>query len=210
MHEAALKHLGLRGRYELVDIPPEQFDDGVDSLIARGVTGFNVTIPFKEATFDRVDELTEIAENARAVNTVKILENGMLTGHNTDVAGFLEALLGAINIHAGRYETPASLAGAGFASVLGSGGAAPAAILALDDCNLAGITMVARNRERADQLIADLRGVLKSRAALSVISSPDEFKRPDAFHLLVNCTPIGHKEEAVPDWLFNFLKRVRP
>ena len=56
------------------------------------LSGFNVTIPYKETILPYLDELDPAAKEIGAVNTVKVLPDGRLKGYNTDVVGF-ESLL---------------------------------------------------------------------------------------------------------------------
>ena len=75
---------GLCGlTYDLVELPPDRLSDFVR---AKEYAGYNVTIPYKKAIIPLLDEITEEARLAGAVNTVKNV-NGKLIGHNTDVAG---------------------------------------------------------------------------------------------------------------------------
>lgn len=54
--------------------------------------GANVTVPFKEEAYRLVDELSERATRAGAVNTLIRLADGRLRGDNTDGAGLLRDL----------------------------------------------------------------------------------------------------------------------
>lgn len=54
--------------------------------------GLNVTIPYKQAVIPYLDALDREAEKIGAVNTIKI-EQGGLTGYNTDIYGFREAIV---------------------------------------------------------------------------------------------------------------------
>src|SRR5690606_16644514 len=74
-----------------------------------GLEGLNVTIPYKQSVIPYLDELEPGCEAIGAVNTIKI-DNGKLTGFNTDYYGFKESLIKWL---AGR--KPKAL-------VLGSGG----------------------------------------------------------------------------------------
>lgn len=96
----------------------------VQQLVADGIAGFNVTIPYKEDIIDMLDELEASAEKIKAVNCVKIVD-GKLIGYNTDTYGFEKSLI--------------DLIGDGFKSkalVLGSGGAAKAVCYVLNQLNL--------------------------------------------------------------------------
>ena len=86
--------------YQNYDIPTTGKTFALDTslrAIAKqsNLTGFNVTIPYKEAILPYLDELDPIAAEVGAVNTVKVLEDGSLIGYNTDVIG-LETSLRAV------------------------------------------------------------------------------------------------------------------
>src|SRR5690606_27475375 len=83
-----------------------------------GLKGLNVTVPYKKAVLPFLDNLDETAQAVGAVNCIKI-ENGVLTGFNTDVIGFKETLKPLLPA-----EHPAAL-------ILGTGGAAAAVAYAL-------------------------------------------------------------------------------
>ncbi|MBP5483599.1 MAG: hypothetical protein J6X99_05010 [Bacteroidales bacterium] len=105
---------GGRYRYDLID--RENFDDAWNAFL-DGYYGINVTAPFKQDAFARVDKLSPNALATGAVNLVVPSPEGGFAGYNTDVDG----VLGALN------ET-----GLSFADVLvvGTGGAARAAVFA--------------------------------------------------------------------------------
>nr|NLD40200.1 shikimate dehydrogenase [Actinomycetales bacterium] len=117
IQHAALAELGLPHRYEVVDTTQEEFPRLAARM--RGTDGgANVTIPFKEAAFRLVDELSEDAREMRAVNTI-VVDGERLVGHNTDLPAIEDEL---------RELVPR---GAGRAVVLGAGGASRAVQLAL-------------------------------------------------------------------------------
>jgi len=60
-------------------------------VLSKEVTGFNITIPYKEKVIPYLDGISPEASAIGAVNTVKI-EDGNLIGYNTDVYGFQESL----------------------------------------------------------------------------------------------------------------------
>jgi shikimate dehydrogenase len=72
--------------YELFPISSiQQFPDLIKSN--PDLPGLNVTIPYKEAVIPFLDKLTDEARAIGAVNCIKI-NDGKLTGFNTDVYGF--------------------------------------------------------------------------------------------------------------------------
>ncbi len=64
-------------------------------IIEKHLSGFNVTIPYKEQMLERMDVLTVEAKAIGAVNCVKIV-NGTMLGYNTDYIGFEKSFLSFI------------------------------------------------------------------------------------------------------------------
>ena len=89
IHRELFKINGINASYELKEINPDNFSQGIDAL--KKFRGFNVTIPHKTSIIPFLDELSERAELFGAVNTVDN-KCGVLTGYNTDCFGFLRAL----------------------------------------------------------------------------------------------------------------------
>ena len=120
--------------YDLLDF--ERFDDAWQAFVA-GYDGINVTAPFKQDAYARVDVLSSQARATGAVNLVVPCEQGYM-GYNTDVDGVLEAL---------KDLTP----GMKEALVVGTGGAARAAVHAaqLLGCR---VTVTGRSLEKAAAL----------------------------------------------------------
>jgi shikimate dehydrogenase len=57
----------------------------------KGLTGLNVTIPYKEQVFKYLDEVDAFAKKVGAVNVIKI-KDGKLKGYNTDSEAFYETI----------------------------------------------------------------------------------------------------------------------
>jgi 3-dehydroquinate dehydratase/shikimate dehydrogenase len=164
MHNAAFRSAGIDAVY--LPLPAVDLDDFVAFARAFDVKGASVTIPYKVAMFDRVDEPSALAARIGAINAVRI-EGSRWRGDNTDVHGFLEPL---------RDRLP--LAGAR-AALLGAGGAARGVAIGLASRG-ARVSVHARNRQRAAEVAALVAG--------SVGNWPPE---RGSWDLLVNCTPIG-------------------
>lgn len=101
--------------------------------------GMNVTIPYKEEVKKYIDSLDHSAEKVGAVNVIKILPNGNKIGFNSDYYGFRTSLETWISNSIFDLK----------ALVLGTGGAAKAVRIVLDDCNIPYST-VSRNISKAD------------------------------------------------------------
>jgi shikimate dehydrogenase len=189
MHNAVYEHLGL----DWVYIPLEVRDEiGLRRLAAVScslpLVGFNVTMPYKRAALELCDEVAMAAQMAGAVNTIHC-KDGKLVGYNTDGRGLLEAL----EMEAGF--TPAGT----HAVIVGAGGAAGAAAVALILGKAARVTVVNRSIDSAEELV----GRLSSHAGATVLeASGSEQESRVAFesaNLIVNATSVGmHPDDASP------------
>ena len=92
IHNAAYGKLGLDYIYVPFNVKKEDLSRAVDSMRALNIRGLNVTIPHKVSIIPLLDKLEPLAEKIGAVNTI-INDDGILTGHNTDGYGALQALL---------------------------------------------------------------------------------------------------------------------
>jgi 3-dehydroquinate dehydratase/shikimate dehydrogenase len=164
MHNAAFSAVGLDAVY--LPFPAADADDFVAFARALGVRGASVTIPYKVALRERVDEADALACRVGAINTIRAVD-GRWLGRNTDAAAFLRPLRDRVTLDGCRV------------AVLGAGGSARAVLAALSETG-ARVTVHARHRERAEQ-IASPAG-----AAVGSLPPPG-----GSWDLLVNCTPVG-------------------
>lgn len=97
IHQRLFELSGKTGNYSCLEIAPEALESAIPSL--RELSGFNVTIPYKQSVIPFLDGLEGGAQRYGSVNTVKN-DNGQLIGYNTDAEGFLSALQSAgIELH---------------------------------------------------------------------------------------------------------------
>lgn len=141
IHGHWLETLAIDGRYERIDVAPQNLERFIRGLPESGFAGGNVTIPHKEATCRLVDRLDEAAELIGAVNTVW-LDDGAICGGNTDAVGFSANL----DQNAPGWQTAKT------ALVLGAGGAARAVLVALKQAGITDIRLVNRTVSRAQEL----------------------------------------------------------
>jgi shikimate dehydrogenase len=174
IHNYWIKQRGLDAEYRREAVPPEQFEDFITHLAARGYVGANVTVPHKEAAL----AMSEPDERARAVGAVNTLwlDGGRLRSTNTDVEGFL----GNLDATAPGWDR-----GLQSALVLGAGGAARAVVFGLLERGIGRILLVNRTAERA----AALRTQFGDRVVLARWSDLDELMAQA--RLLVNTTSLG-------------------
>jgi shikimate dehydrogenase len=172
IHGYWLKTLGIPGAYELQDLTPKQFPDFILHLESNGYVGGNVTVPHKEAAYRAVSERDAAAQAIGAVNTLW-LENGKLTGGNSDTHGFIANL----DDRAPGWNVPGCRA-----LVLGAGGAGRSAVYAFKQRG-AEVHVVNRTVSRAQELAA--RFGAKAHGFDAV---PRLLRETD---VLVNCTSLG-------------------
>ena len=78
--------------YDLIEVAEEK--DLQKVLSNTDYDGFNVTSPYKEVIMKYMDEVSDAAKDANAVNIITRLPNGKLKGLNTDIDGFCYLALG--------------------------------------------------------------------------------------------------------------------
>lgn len=127
-----------------------------------GLSGLNVTIPYKTAIIPFLDDLTKECREINACNCIAI-KNGKWTGHNTDVIGFE------------RSFTPALKPAHKKALVLGDGGAAGAVKFALKKLQIPFLTVSRKNNAG--------QGFLKYEDV-----SPELIRH---YNIIINTTPLG-------------------
>ncbi|MFJ4655568.1 shikimate dehydrogenase [Nocardia sp. NPDC088792] len=135
LHLAAYRALGLDWSYERIECTAEQLPGLVDGFGPEWV-GLSVTMPGKVAALEYAAEKTDRAELVGSANTLVRTENGW-RADCTDVDGVRGALQGGGVDEVSR------------AVVLGAGGTARPALLALAELGAHTVTIVARDRGRA-------------------------------------------------------------
>jgi shikimate dehydrogenase len=137
LHLAAYQALGLSSwTYERIECTAEQLP-GLVSAMGPEWVGLSVTMPGKFAALEFADQRTERAELVGSANTLVRMPTGGWRADNTDVDGVIGAL---------------GTAGDS-ALVIGSGGTAPAAVVALAELGVQRITIVARDEGKAARLV---------------------------------------------------------
>jgi shikimate dehydrogenase len=187
MQEAAFEAAAIVATYEAVQLKRDELPAWLEAARSK-LAGFNITIPYKEAVVELVDELSVDARLVGAVNTVAC-RDGKLSGYNTDING-MWALLDTLDFNVSGRE----------AVVFGAGGSARAIVAALS-ARGANITIVNQTVSRADMLIRDLRARMvemettrgEDEPHLCAVGSGtrEAFNAVSKAVLLANATPLG-------------------
>ena len=176
MQQAAFDQLGIDATYELWETPDEEIPARIASLRSADILGANVTVPHKLRVIEHLDEISESARVVGAVNTI-VNRNGRLSGENTDVPGLARAVA----------ETGFRPDHRSTAVILGAGGAARAAILALAEAGIGSIAIQNRTMSRADQLAREF----DSSGAHALATRDDLDRALEAASVVLNATSIG-------------------
>lgn len=136
MHVAAYRALGLPHTYEATRATVDDLTRIVEALRSGEYDGLNVTVPHKERVLALVDELDASAKAVGAANTLVRSPAGRIIAHNTDAPALADELRRLRGLD-GAWTGLRGL-------VLGSGGAARAAIAALAQLDVGEIVVRAR------------------------------------------------------------------
>ncbi len=187
MHNAAFRALGMDAVYLAFDVAPEELGAALEGARALGFGGLNVTVPHKEQALGLAALAAPSARLTGAANTLVPTEAGW-EAHNTDVEGFAGALAEDLGLDPqGRR-----------CWILGAGGAARAAVVALARAHPQEILVMNRNRKRADHLAAALGPAVG--VPLRAVDVDRFAARVRPGDLVVSATPLGLDPDARWPW----------
>jgi shikimate dehydrogenase len=177
LHGHWLKEHGIVGSYEKIPAAPEDFQTVIARLRAEGFSGVNVTVPHKEAAFALAGSNDDAARLVGATNLLVFGADGT-HGFNTDFYGLMESLRENIGVLTDKT-----------AILLGAGGAARGAILALDMLGAHTIHLLNRNPDRAEALMIALSPSIDAELVPGGLSDWNDVAFDAA--LVVNATAAG-------------------
>jgi shikimate dehydrogenase len=177
LHGHWLAEYGIDGAMVPLAAKREDFAAVIDGVRRAGFAGVNVTVPHKEAAFAIAHRVDAAAKSAGAANLL-VFHGQDIEARNTDSIGLAESLkenIGTLN--------------GGSVVLLGAGGAARGAILALEMLGAGTIHLLNRDTGRAKTLAASLAREVK--AAIEPSSLGDWGKAAAGAVLVVNSTSAG-------------------
>ncbi len=194
IHNTILGHLELDYLYLCQPVPRGGCAQWLEAAKVAGYAGFNATMPHKEELLPLMDALDEDAKLYGAVNTVAIQE-GKVTGYNTDGRGFVRNLEDANFTPRGKRVV-----------ILGAGGAAKAVALKLIQQEVAEVTVCNRTPDKAEALCE-----FDPQRMTAADFSPETLARVSTrADLLVNCTSMGMAGTNLEFADFSFLTELPP
>ena len=184
IHRKLFELSGKGGDYGTIELPVEKLVDYAQSF--KSYKGYNITIPHKINIIPFLDKIDSTASRYGAVNCVNN-ENGISTGYNTDVFGFLRSLEAAGEKLEGKVL------------LVGCGGAGR--MMGMEVC-LAGAELTIAVRKgsllKAEKLKTDILKIKPD----ARIEATEIGNINGNFHILINSTPVGmypHTEECPVD-----------
>jgi shikimate dehydrogenase len=182
IHRLFALQTGQDLQYELLQVSPEKLEPAVRQFQRTGGKGLNVTVPHKSAVTRLVDQLSERASIAGAVNTLSF-EGGEILGDNTDGFGLLRDLV--VN-HGLNLEGSNIL-------ILGAGGATRGIVAPLLEMQPTSLRIANRSLGKAQTLAEHFSKsgpVSACRFNVVPVSEP--------YDLVINATSAGLHGEAPP------------
>lgn len=173
LHNAANQAAGVDGIYVALRCVRDDLPGFLRGL-SRGGGGGNVTLPHKEKAASVLDRPLPAVRRTGACNTFWF-ENGQVVGDNTDVEGFRRALRDFL----GRPPEGARVL------LVGAGGAARAALVALLDDGVGEVAVTNRTMERARNMVRRIGG-----ARTRLLATRTAW-HGQSYDLVVNATSVG-------------------
>jgi shikimate dehydrogenase len=185
MHEAAFRELGIDANYIVLELAPAAFSKLMRRARRLSLSGFNVTVPYKETVIKFLDEVRPEARAIGAVNTV-YRRGKRWIGTNTDMEGFLMALA-----KDGGFRPSGKKA-----VVLGAGGAARAIVYGLSREGIREVLIADCFPGKARKIAGDMRRIFRQVGYRAVPAGTEEVKEAlQKADVIINATPLGLKPQ---------------
>lgn len=139
IHEYLFQKLKINADYTLWELDPKNISKALSIAKEKNLSGFNITLPYKESLLSQIPMIDSSAQTIGAINTVSLSEE--IKAYNTDYFGFQKMLeFFEVDTEGKR------------AVILGTGGAAKAVAEALQKMNINSLTYVSRNPKKENQV----------------------------------------------------------
>jgi len=172
--------------YQAIHVDVGGFPQAVGNFFANGGKGLNVTVPFKQEAFKLVDQLSDGAKLAGAVNTLSMDKEGKILGNNTDGIGLVQDLN---NNHDANLTDKSIL-------ILGAGGATRGIILPLLHAHVADIVIVNRTLHKAEAIA---KGFMEADPAYHISTANyDSLNKDTKFDVIINATSASLSNNLPP------------
>lgn len=182
IHRLFALQTGQSIQYELLQVAPDKLESAIRQFAKTGGKGLNITLPHKSEVTRLIDDMSERASNAGAVNTL-VFQDGEIFGDNTDGVGFLRDLQSNLGL---ELEDANIL-------VLGAGGATRGIISPLLDTKPRSLMIANRTVSRAKSLAEHF-----STQGPVTACRFEDVRKPPVYDLVVNATSAGLTGQTPP------------
>ena len=180
IHKLFAQQTGQDISYEAILAPPDGFAATVERLRREGYKGCSITVPFKFEAFQSATRLSERAQAAKAVNTLKF-DDDTIFGDNTDGMGLVRDIENNLGFPLKGLRV----------LLMGAGGATYGAVLPLLDAGVE-LSVVNRTLDKARQL----GKAFAARGRIAVFGYADLDGK--TFDCVINATSSGLSGEMPP------------
>ena len=182
IHRLFAMQTGQDLQYDLLEVAPAKLETAIKQFARTGGKGLNITVPHKSEVTKLVDEMSERASDAGAVNTL-VFQDEEIFGDNTDGVGLLRDLQSNLGLNLKDANI----------LILGAGGAVRGIISPLLDAGPKSLMIANRTIAKAKALADHFSTQEPVRAChfQDVGSSP-------VYDLVINATSAGLKGETLP------------
>lgn len=182
IHRLFAVQTGQSLQYELLEVAPEKLESAIKQFARTGGKGLNITLPHKSEVTRFVDDMSERASTAGAINTL-VFKNKEVYGDNTDGVGLIRDLKENLEIE---------LEGANIL-ILGAGGSTRGIISPLLEEKPESVVIANRTVKKATALAQ----IFSPQGPVSAVSFKN-VRTPPEFDLVINATSAGVKGETPP------------
>lgn len=186
IHAAFAAQTGQFVEYSRVLAPLDGFVNTVNTLMAQGFGGANVTVPFKLEAFSLANRLTERASDAGAVNTL-IFADGQVIGDNTDGVGLVHDVELNLNISFANKRV----------LLIGAGGAAEGVLHPILARSPALLVITNRSLDKAINMVQKVQ-TQEDYHLVSVSAQAFDDLQHQQFDIVINATSTGLTDAQLP------------
>ena len=182
IHRLFALQTGENLQYELLEVGPDKLETAIRQFARTGGKGLNITLPHKSEVTRFVDDMSERASTAGAVNTL-VFKDGEIFGDNTDGVGLLRDLQENLEL---------TLEGANVL-ILGAGGSTRGIVSPLLDAKPESLVIANRTIDKAKALAEHF----STQGPVSACSFKN-VRTPPVYDLVINATSAGLRGETPP------------
>jgi shikimate dehydrogenase len=182
IHQAFALQTGQDISYERILAPLDGFVDTVNTLIAQGYKGANVTVPFKFEAYAMADVRQPRTRLAGAANTM-LFNASEITVDNTDGIGLVRDIVSNLNCEMLSKRV----------LLLGAGGAAEGVLLPLLECKPGSLVIANRTLNKAQAMVDKVNVT-----SVDIQAVAFEQLGGHGFDVVINATSAGLIDAALP------------